>query len=163
MNYFCGYCTEVFSNSLGILCVLYNLCPSKLKHSNLLFHSPWEKEDCHYCYLKFRLVWSSNIKIAICMYKLSEERVKTISHKARSSLTLFLNSQTNCTCSKMFQLHNVLMLVIVLNSLRYCCSFYALFAILAYTAYLKYALNLSWPLLTFIALLLSQKDSNVHA
>lgn len=85
----------------------------------------------------------------------------------------------------MFQLHNVLMLVIVLNSLRYCCSFYTLFAILAYTAYLKYALNLSWPLtvfailaytaclkyalnlswplLTFIALLLSQKDSNVHA
>lgn len=37
MSYFCSYCTDMFSNSLGILLVLYDLCPSKVKHSYLPF------------------------------------------------------------------------------------------------------------------------------
>lgn len=52
------------------------------------------------------------------MYKLSEVTVETISYKARSSIAVFLNSQANCICSQMFQLHNVLMLITVIKYLK---------------------------------------------
>lgn len=41
-----------------------------------------------------------------------------MSHKARSSIAAVLNSQTNSICSQMFQLHNVLMLIIVIKQVK---------------------------------------------
>lgn len=43
IKYFCSYCTEVFSNSLGILLILHVLCPSKRKHSYLPLSLSLEK------------------------------------------------------------------------------------------------------------------------
>lgn len=116
IKYFRSYCIEVFSNSLGILLVLHVLCPSKPKHPYLPFSLSLEKIWLSLLLSEIQIcVEQQCFKIVTHMYKLSEVRIETTSYKAGSSIAVFLNSQANCICSQMFQLHNVLMLITVIK------------------------------------------------